>query len=97
MLPQAAGIEGLKPIAIAPRGGGEAVFPSRESFQNRSYPLTRSVYMFLNRKPGSAIDPKLKEFLSYILSREGQDIVAREGGYLPLTAAVAREQLQKLE
>src|SRR5205807_1664667 len=97
VLPQAAGIDGLKPIAIAPRGGGDYVAPTRDSFQNRSYPLTRSIYIFLNRKPGSAIDPKLKEFLSYILSRDGQDIVARAGGYLPLTASVAREQLQKLE
>jgi len=97
VLPQSAGIDGIKPVAIAPRGGGSYVFPSRESFQNRSYPLTRSIYIFLNRKAGSPIDPKLKEFLSYILSRDGQEIVAREGGYLPLTAAVAREQLQKLE
>jgi len=95
--PQAAGIDGIKPFALAPRRGGSYVFPSRESFQNRSYPLTRSIYIFLNRKAGSPIDPKLKEFLSYILSRDGQEIVAREGGYLPLTAAVAREQLQKLE
>jgi len=97
VLPQAKGVDGIKPIAIAPRGGGDYVMPARATFQDRSYPLTRSIYLFLNRKPGSAIDPKLKEFLSYILSRDGQDIVARDGGYLPLTAAAAREQLEKLE
>ena len=97
VLPQAAGITGIKSIALAPREGGPAVAPSRESFQNRSYPLVRSIYIYLNRAPGKPIEPKLKEFLHYILSREGQEIVAKDGSYLPLTAALAREQLNKLE
>jgi phosphate transport system substrate-binding protein len=43
------------------------------------------------------VEPKLREFLRLILSREGQEIVARDGNYLPLTAAVVREQLGKLD
>jgi phosphate transport system substrate-binding protein len=43
------------------------------------------------------MNPMVKEFLRYILSREGQNEVQRDGKYLPLTAAVAREQLKKLE
>jgi phosphate transport system substrate-binding protein len=39
----------------------------------------------------------VKEFLRYILSREGQDAVQRDGKYLPLTPEAAREQLQKLD
>ncbi|HZZ92165.1 MAG TPA: substrate-binding domain-containing protein [Usitatibacter sp.] len=97
VMPQAKGIDGIKPIAIVPRGGDRAVFPSRESFQDRSYPLVRNIYIYLNRKPGTAVDPKLREFLRYILSREGQEIVAKEGSYLPLPAAVVREQLGKLD
>jgi phosphate transport system substrate-binding protein len=57
----------------------------------------RSIYIFLNRKPGEAVDPKLKEFLRFVLSREGQGIVAENGNYLPLTGAVVREQLKKLD
>jgi phosphate transport system substrate-binding protein len=71
--------------------------PSRESFQDRSYPLVRSIYIYLNLAPGTPLDPKLKEFLRYALSREGQEIVARNGSYLPLTAALVREQLKKLD
>ncbi len=71
--------------------------PSRESFQDRSYPLVRSIYIYLNRPPGKPIDPKLKEFLRYALSREGQEIVAKNGSYLPLPASVVREQLKKLD
>jgi phosphate transport system substrate-binding protein len=97
VMPQASGIDGLKVIAVVPRGSDRAVMPSRESFQDRSYPMVRSIYIYLNRKPGTAVDPKLKEFLRYILSREGQETVARNGSYLPLTGAVAREQLRKLD
>jgi len=97
VMPQAKDVPGIKLLAIAPRGGGRPVLPSRESFQDRSYPLVRSIYMYLNRAPGKALDPKLTEFLRYVLSREGQEIVARNGSYLALPAAVVREQLQKLD
>jgi phosphate transport system substrate-binding protein len=43
------------------------------------------------------LDPKLKPFLRYVLSREGQETVARNCSYLPLTATVVREQLKKLD
>jgi len=42
------------------------------------------------------MDPNVKEFLLYVLSQEGQSEVMRDGKYLPLTAAVVREQLKKL-
>jgi ABC-type Fe3+ transport system substrate-binding protein len=45
----------------------------------------------------AAMDPKVKEFLRYVLSQEGQADVMRDGQYLPLTADVVREQLKKLE
>ena len=43
------------------------------------------------------MEPKLREYLRYILSRAGQDAVQRDGKYLPLTAEVVREQLKKLD
>jgi phosphate transport system substrate-binding protein len=97
VLPQARDIAGIKAIALAPREGGAYVAPSRESFQDRSYPLVRSIYIFLNLAPGKLLEPKLKEFLRFVLSREGQEIVAKQGSYLPLPAAVAREELKKLD
>ena len=97
VIPQARKVPDLKPLALAARDGGPYIEPSRESFQNRTYPLTRSIYIYLNRKPGQPLDLRVKEFLRYVLSREGQEAVERAGKYLPLTAEVAREQLKKLE
>jgi phosphate transport system substrate-binding protein len=92
----AKGISGIKPIALAGRDGGRYIAPSKESFQDRSYPLVRNIYIYLNRPPGQALDPKLKEFLRYVLSREGQEIVVSNGNYLPLTSDIVSEQLAKL-
>jgi phosphate transport system substrate-binding protein len=97
VVPQARNVAGLKPVALAERDGGPYVVPSRESFENRSYPLVRSIYIYLNRAPKTRLDPKLKEFLRFVLSREGQEIVAQDGNYLPLPASTVREQLAKLE
>lgn len=88
----------LKPLAIAPAPGAAAVPPRLETVADHSYPLTRFITMFIDRKPGEAVDPKVAEFLRYILSREGQQAVIDHGqGYLPLPAAVAEREARKLE
>jgi phosphate transport system substrate-binding protein len=93
---QAKGIAGIRMVAIAPRGGGAAVKPSQASFQDGSYPLARSIYVYFDRKPGTKLDPKLGEFLRFILSAEGQRLVA-EAGYLPLPAAKAAAERARLD
>ena len=85
-----------KALAVA-REGGPAVAPTLESAHDGTYPLHEEVYFYLNREPGQPLDPKVKEFLRYILSREGQDAVQRDAKYLPLTAGLVRSQLKKLE
>ncbi|MDD3180504.1 MAG: hypothetical protein PHQ04_09155 [Opitutaceae bacterium] len=90
-------IPGTKYLAIAREEGGPAVLPSLETLQDRTYPLADEVYFYLARAPGAPLDHKLKEYLRYVLSREGQDAVQRDGKYLPMTAKMVREQLRKLE
>ena len=88
----------VKPLALAVKAGGPFIKPTQDSVTNHTYPLTRMITMFLNRAPGRPVDPKLREFLSYVLSREGQRAVIRDGhGYLPMLAPFATEELQKLE
>ncbi len=97
IVPQAAKVPGLKPLALAVEDGGPFVAPSRASFQDRTYPLVRNLYFYLNRKPGAALDPKLREFLRYILSREGQEAIVANGNYLPLPADLAAIQRARLD
>ncbi len=96
-LAQAGGVLQVKPLALAATDAGPYVEATRLTVQQRTYPLARSVFIQLNRAPGEPLDPKLREFLRYILSREGQQAVADNGNYLPLTAAVVREQRAKLD
>ena len=46
--------------------------------------------------PGKPLDPLVKEFAKYILSKEGQELVVKDG-YLPLPAEIAKQELAKLE
>ena len=87
----------VKPLALAATAGGPYYEATKENLIQRKYPFTRIIPAFINRAPNKPIDPKVKEFLRYILSYEGQDDLVREGGYLPLSKESIREQLQKLE
>jgi len=91
--------EGAAENALAAIGDGKGplVEHTIDNIQNGSYPLLTQVYFYTTVLPGQKMDPMVKEFLRFILSREGQDIVHRDGGYLPLTAALALEQLKKIE
>ena len=84
----------LVAIAIAP--GGRYVTPSRSSVADRSYPLSRSVTFYINDGPKIPPDPAVVEFLRYVLSRDGQEAVLRQGDFLPITPRIARAQLAKL-
>jgi phosphate transport system substrate-binding protein len=87
----------VKVVGLAEAAAGPAGTPTRASLIGRTYPLGRVVAAYFNRAPGRPLDPKVAEFLRYVLSREGQEDVAREGDYLPLSPATGREQLRSLE
>jgi phosphate transport system substrate-binding protein len=85
-------------VKALPLGGsGGAVPLTRETVTESSYPLARGVYIYINRPAKKAIDPKVSEFLRFVLSDEGQAVVERQGDFLPLSPAVAAEQRKKLE
>jgi len=86
-----------KALALAETDAGPFIVPTIENIQDRSYLLHSSNYFYINREPGKPIDPKVKEFLRYLLSRQGQEAVVRDGKLLPLPLATIREQLKKLE
>jgi phosphate transport system substrate-binding protein len=87
----------LKIVALANKSGGPYVPYTMETVRARTYPLYDEIYMYVDQAQDKSIDPKVKEFLRFVVSREGQEAVMRDGKYLPLTAAVVREQLKKLQ
>jgi len=87
----------VKSVSLSSTEDGPFEAATRLSLIQRKYPLTRAASIYINRESGKPIDLKLKAFLSYILSREGQQVVRREGDFLPLSEESVREQVRKLE
>lgn len=94
---QTAGFDNIRPLALAKTPNGPFAAPTRASFQDGSYPLERQVYFFINKAPGLRMDPKIKEFIRFVMSREGQEIVRQTNVYLPLTKEMAEAQLKKID
>ena len=87
----------IKSLALSATAGAPFYALSERNVAARTYPLSRVITMVLNREPGKPIEPKVKEFLRFILSRDGQAALVRDGHYTPLTAASEREELERLE
>jgi phosphate transport system substrate-binding protein len=88
---------GVKPIAIGETPAGPFFTPTLETIQNRTYPLISQEFFYLNRDADHPLEPRVKEFVRYVLSRQGQEAVMRDGRFLPLTAEVVRAALEKLQ
>lgn len=87
----------VKVLKVAPTEGGPCYAPTVADVYPHKYPFSRYVYIYVNRKPGQPLEPKVKEFLKLVLSREGQDVVAKEQVFIPLTPEVVAAERKKLE
>lgn len=82
----------VRAVPLAAEPAAEPVAPKPAAAYSGDYPLSRFLYLSVNHRPGSQLDPLRREFLRYVLSRDGQADVTKDG-YLPVTAAVAAEAL----
>jgi phosphate transport system substrate-binding protein len=62
----------VKGVPVAGFKSDRFIEPTLATIQNGTYPLTRFLYIYVNKAPGKALDPAVKEFLRFILSKEGQ-------------------------
>ena len=91
------GYPNAKLLAISPANGAQPIALTADNVRNRSYPLIRDAYIYVDKPVGRPMDPKVREFMRFVLSREGQEIIQQHGTYTPLPASYAREQLKKLD
>jgi phosphate transport system substrate-binding protein len=87
--------EPVKVLAVGPSAGA-VVAPSYENVATAAYPLSRLIYFNTNKAPGKPLDPAVREFLRFVLSRQGQAIVQKQNVYMPLRAAQAETALTLL-
>ena len=83
-------------MALAEKEGGKCVDATAENAYSGEYPLARFLYVYVNRPPGKPLDPLTREFAKLVLSREGQEVVVKDG-YFPIPASVVKEELAKLQ
>ncbi|WP_321530271.1 phosphate ABC transporter substrate-binding protein [uncultured Desulfuromonas sp.] len=87
---------GVKAIALAKKDGDTAYEPTYENVLNGKYPLGRMLYLNVVKKPNEPLPKLISEFITFVLSKEGQQIVVKDG-YLPLPAPVAAKELVKVK
>jgi phosphate transport system substrate-binding protein len=87
---------GVRVVPLAESAGGATSEGRYDDVVSKKYPLSRYLYLYVNKAPGKPLDPLIKEFLKLVYSREGQEVVVKDG-YLPLTAGIVTEELRKLE
>ncbi len=90
-------MQGVKAVALAKNGGGPYYKGTFDEVLAQKYPLSRVIYIYVNRAPGKPLEPKVREFLRFVLSSQGQNDVVKEGIFLPLPLSMDKEQLAKLK
>ncbi|MFN0009199.1 MAG: PstS family phosphate ABC transporter substrate-binding protein [Planctomycetota bacterium] len=85
----------VRAVPLAANAKSKAIAASPENAYSGEYPLARFLYIYVNQKPGEELDPLRREFLRYVLSRQGQEDVIKDG-YYPMPAAMAAEALKAI-
>jgi phosphate transport system substrate-binding protein len=86
---------GVKAVRLAKKAGEPFFSTAPEDVLSGKYPLARFLYVYVHLAPNRPADPLTREFVRFVLSREGQQIVVKDG-YLPLAKRVVDEELAKL-
>jgi phosphate transport system substrate-binding protein len=80
-----------RPLAVSKSDGGPFVLPTQEGVLSGAYPLSRMLYIYVNKPPAGALPAASRELLRFICTEPGQAVVARDGNY-PLNAALASKE-----
>jgi phosphate transport system substrate-binding protein len=86
----------VRQVPLAHRDGEPFVTASPASLISQEFPLVRIIPAYVDKAPGGRVDPAPREFLRYVLSREGQSALIARSGYLPLGERHIAAQLAKL-
>jgi phosphate transport system substrate-binding protein len=87
---------GVRALPIAAKLGAPAFEPNYDNALAKTYALPRALYVYVVRDPRKPMDALTREFLRFVFSRQGQEIVIKDG-YLPLTAEMVAQELAKLK
>ncbi|HET6279001.1 MAG TPA: phosphate ABC transporter substrate-binding protein PstS family protein [Candidatus Polarisedimenticolia bacterium] len=81
------------PLAVS---GDACVEATADNAYSGAYPLARFLYVYVNKAPGKPLSPLTREFVKLVLSRDGQEVVVKDG-YYPIPAAIAQDGLKLIQ
>ena len=87
---------GVRALPLAEKEGTAFKEATQENAMEGSYPLWRHLYLYVNKAPNKPLDPLVKEFLRFVYSREGQQVVVKDG-FFPLSPAMVEKETKKFE
>ncbi|MBI3108617.1 MAG: phosphate-binding protein, partial [Candidatus Rokubacteria bacterium] len=87
---------GVRAVPLAAKDGARCYEADPDNAYAGSYPLSRFLYVYVNRAPGKPLEPLTREFLKLVVSKEGQEVVIKDG-YFPIPVSIAREDLNKVQ
>jgi phosphate transport system substrate-binding protein len=85
----------VRAVPLTANDGGKFVEPTYDRCLSGDYPMARFLLVYVNKKPGEPLDKLTEEFLKFVVSKEGQQVVVKDG-YFPLPPAIVEEELKKL-
>ena len=86
---------GVRAVPLTKKVGGDFIEATPDNAVSGKYPLSRFLYVYVNKHPNKELAPLEKEFIKLILSQQGQEVVIKDG-YIPLPAKVIEKYLGQL-
>jgi phosphate transport system substrate-binding protein len=87
---------GVRAVPLTEKTGGNCAEATAENAYAGKYPLARFLYVYTNRAPGKPMDPLTREFVKLVVSRQGQEVVVKDG-HFPLPASIVKEELARIQ
>src|SRR5712692_4787068 len=87
---------GVRAVPLAEKEGARCYEADPDNAYAGAYPLARFLYVYVNKAPGKPLDPVTLEFVKLMLSKDGQEVVIKDG-YFPIPATIAKEELNKIQ
>ena len=72
----------------------EGAEPNPANAVSGKYPLARFLYVYINKAPTAPADKLTGEFIKFAVSKQGQEVVVRDG-YFPMPATASAEEVKK--
>ena len=87
---------GVRAVPLANKEGEQAYEATPENAYSGKFPLSRFLFVYVNKAPNKPVDPLTKEFIKLVLSKSGQEVVIKDG-YFPLTSSIVNAEFKKLD